>query len=231
MGQQAYVIKRMPPPVMPGSSGSTPKSPGPGGKGPKAGPPDGKGPRAARAPRADPATTAAARAGGGSALDAVGPSPQQPPAARWARPPAPAGAPRPPARAPPRAAGRPAAARTSARAAGASLRAADAPPQTPQLRRNRTRDRSRHPADPADAGDGGDLLVREGDIAGDYLERLLDIADVDGDIDMDVEGDRAVVAVVGEGSTPWSAPTARCSRRCRSSPGWPSCSRPASAAA
>ena len=44
-----------------------------------------------------------------------------------------------------------------------------------------------------------DLLVQEGDIAGDYLERLLDIADVDGDIDMDVEGDRAVVAIVGDG--------------------------------
>jgi len=48
------------------------------------------------------------------------------------------------------------------------------------------------------AGTDDDLLVREGDIAGDYLERLLDILDVDGDIDMDVEGDRAVVAVVGE---------------------------------
>jgi spoIIIJ-associated protein len=45
----------------------------------------------------------------------------------------------------------------------------------------------------------GDLLVQEGDIAGDYLERLLDIADVDGDIDMDVEGERAVVAIVGDG--------------------------------
>jgi spoIIIJ-associated protein len=44
-----------------------------------------------------------------------------------------------------------------------------------------------------------DLLVQEGDIAGDYLERLLDIADVDGDIDMDVEGSRAVVAIVGDG--------------------------------
>src|SRR4051794_41769657 len=44
-----------------------------------------------------------------------------------------------------------------------------------------------------------DLLVQEGDIAGDYLERLLDIADVDGDIDMDVEGDRAIVAIVGDG--------------------------------
>ena len=46
---------------------------------------------------------------------------------------------------------------------------------------------------------GQDLLVREGDIAGDYLERLLDIADVDGDIDMDVEAERAVVAIVGDG--------------------------------
>ena len=43
-----------------------------------------------------------------------------------------------------------------------------------------------------------DLLVQEGDIAGDYLERLLDILDYDGDIDLDVEGDRAVVAVIGE---------------------------------
>ena len=40
-------------------------------------------------------------------------------------------------------------------------------------------------------------LVQEGDVAGDYLERLLDILDVDGDIDLDVEGDRASVAIVG----------------------------------
>ena len=51
------------------------------------------------------------------------------------------------------------------------------------------------PADVVD--DGADLLVREGDVAGDYLERLLDILDVDGDIDLDVEGDRASVAIVG----------------------------------
>ena len=50
-----------------------------------------------------------------------------------------------------------------------------------------------------DGPDQQDLLVQEGDIAGDYLERLLDIADVDGDIDMDVENDRAVVAIVGDG--------------------------------
>ena len=48
---------------------------------------------------------------------------------------------------------------------------------------------------PAAAGDN--LLVREGDIAADYLERLLDIADYDGDIDLDVENDRAIVAIVG----------------------------------
>jgi spoIIIJ-associated protein len=48
-----------------------------------------------------------------------------------------------------------------------------------------------------DEPDGEGLLVREGDVAGDYLERLLDILDVDGDIDLDVEGDRASVAVVG----------------------------------
>ncbi|NYG54163.1 R3H domain-containing nucleic acid-binding protein [Nocardioides perillae] len=40
-------------------------------------------------------------------------------------------------------------------------------------------------------------LEAEGDIAADYLEELLDIADLDGDLDIDVEGDRAVVSVVG----------------------------------
>jgi spoIIIJ-associated protein len=40
-------------------------------------------------------------------------------------------------------------------------------------------------------------LEREGDIAADYIEGLLDVADLDGDIDMDVEGERALVSVVG----------------------------------
>jgi spoIIIJ-associated protein len=40
-------------------------------------------------------------------------------------------------------------------------------------------------------------LEREGEVAADYLEELLDIADLDGDIDMDVERDRALVSVVG----------------------------------
>ena len=42
-----------------------------------------------------------------------------------------------------------------------------------------------------------EALEREGDIAADYLEGLLDIADLDGDIDMDVEGDRAMVSITG----------------------------------
>jgi spoIIIJ-associated protein len=50
-----------------------------------------------------------------------------------------------------------------------------------------------------EADDEEDLssLEEEGEIAADYIEGLLDIADLDGDIDMDVEGDRAVVSVVG----------------------------------
>jgi spoIIIJ-associated protein len=59
------------------------------------------------------------------------------------------------------------------------------------------------PADatPADAtpAEKHELLVAEGDAAGDYLERLLDILDFDGDIDLDVEGERAVVSIIGEG--------------------------------
>ena len=48
---------------------------------------------------------------------------------------------------------------------------------------------------------GGDVatLEQEGEIAADYLEELLDICDLDGDLDLDVEGDRAVVAIVGDG--------------------------------
>ena len=44
---------------------------------------------------------------------------------------------------------------------------------------------------------GEDLLVQEGDVAGDYLERLLDLVDYDGDIDLDVEAGRAMVSIDG----------------------------------
>jgi spoIIIJ-associated protein len=58
----------------------------------------------------------------------------------------------------------------------------------------------------ADANDEDELdrpqpnvadLEQESEIAADYVEGLLDVADLDGDIDMDVEGDRALVSVVG----------------------------------
>jgi spoIIIJ-associated protein len=56
--------------------------------------------------------------------------------------------------------------------------------------------------EPEDAGQPGGRteladLELEGEIAADYIEGLLDVADLDGDIDMDVEGDRAIVSVVG----------------------------------
>jgi spoIIIJ-associated protein len=49
----------------------------------------------------------------------------------------------------------------------------------------------------ADEGDLEERLVTEGEIAGDYLEELLDLLDFDGDIDLDVEGNRAVVSIDG----------------------------------
>jgi spoIIIJ-associated protein len=52
-------------------------------------------------------------------------------------------------------------------------------------------------ADDSDDEDSEDYLVEEGEIAGDYLEQLLDVLDFDGDIDLDVEGDRAVVSIDG----------------------------------
>ena len=47
------------------------------------------------------------------------------------------------------------------------------------------------------ASDRLKALEAESDIAADYLEELLDIADLDGDIDMDIDGDRAAVSIVG----------------------------------
>jgi spoIIIJ-associated protein len=44
-------------------------------------------------------------------------------------------------------------------------------------------------------------LEEEGEVAADYLEELLDIVDVDGDIDIDVENGRASLAIVAEGGS------------------------------
>ncbi|MFJ9313427.1 protein jag [Pimelobacter simplex] len=62
-----------------------------------------------------------------------------------------------------------------------------------------TEDQTEAPAAEAADGDGDQVsrLEQEGDIAADYLEELLDIADLDGDLDIDVEADRAAVSIVG----------------------------------
>lgn len=44
-------------------------------------------------------------------------------------------------------------------------------------------------------------LEEEGEVAADYLEELLDIADLDGDIDIDVEHGRAAVEIVADGDS------------------------------
>jgi len=45
---------------------------------------------------------------------------------------------------------------------------------------------------------GAARLEEEGEVAADYLEELLDIADLDGDIDIDVENGRATVSIVAD---------------------------------
>ncbi len=75
-----------------------------------------------------------------------------------------------------------------------------------------TAERTTTDADGPKTGDLEDRLVVEGEIAGDYLEELLDLLDFDGDIDLDVEGDRAVA----RSSRPWvSGSPDACSRVAR----------------
>jgi spoIIIJ-associated protein len=68
----------------------------------------------------------------------------------------------------------------------------------PDMDETADRDEADEPDDRDEPGEPNlaDLEL-EGEIAADYIEGLLDVADLDGDIDMDVEGDRAVVSVVG----------------------------------
>ncbi|WP_282852231.1 protein jag [Gulosibacter sediminis] len=50
-----------------------------------------------------------------------------------------------------------------------------------------------------DATDEGDR--DEGDIAADFIEELLDIADIDGDLDIDVTGGRTYISVTADGES------------------------------
>jgi spoIIIJ-associated protein len=45
---------------------------------------------------------------------------------------------------------------------------------------------------------GASRLEEEGDIAADYLEELLDIADIDGDIDIEVRNGRTYISIVAD---------------------------------
>ena len=97
--------------------------------------------------------------------------------------------------------------------------------EAPPRRRGRRRTAATSARWHADAGDASGAaevdrvkrLEQEGEIAADYLEELLDIADLDGDLDMDVDGDRAAVSIVGADLQPARRPaTARCWTRSRS---------------
>ena len=63
-------------------------------------------------------------------------------------------------------------------------------------------------------------LEQEGDIAADFLEELLDIADIDGDLALDVRSGRAYVSVEAAegGSLALLVAIPTPCRRCRSSP-------------
>ncbi len=52
-----------------------------------------------------------------------------------------------------------------------------------------------------EGGDGAHRLEEEGDIAADYLEELLDIADIDGDIDIEVRNGRTYISIISEGES------------------------------
>lgn len=49
-----------------------------------------------------------------------------------------------------------------------------------------------------EAATGASRLEEEGDIAADYLEELLDIADIDGDIDIEVRNGRTYISIVAD---------------------------------
>lgn len=54
------------------------------------------------------------------------------------------------------------------------------------------------PGNGAEKGVTASRLEEEGDVAADYLEELLDIADIDGDIDIEVRNGRTYISIVAE---------------------------------
>ena len=74
----------------------------------------------------------------------------------------------------------------------------------PELRDDVLADGTTAQDDADDAGRGtgkgssASRLEEEGDVAADYLEELLDIADIDGDIDIEVRNGRTYISIVAE---------------------------------
>jgi spoIIIJ-associated protein len=83
---------------------------------------------------------------------------------------------------------------TEVEAADSEITPAESPEDAPQ---DAPEDAAPAPRGDRAAMTRAERLEQEGEIAADYLEELLEIADLDGDLDMDVEGDRATVSIVG----------------------------------
>ena len=99
----------------------------------------------------------------------------------------------------PRAGGR---SRAAPRASSPAAQVQADQPVEEEVRGESRRERRQHQHGTRSRGGSAATLTRleqEGEIAADYLEGLLDIADLDGDIDMDVEGERASVSIIGDG--------------------------------
>ena len=68
----------------------------------------------------------------------------------------------------------------------------------PEAARDEAQETSGGPAKSVSAS----RLEEEGDVAADYLEELLDIADIDGDIDIEVRNGRTYISIVAEEESP-----------------------------
>ncbi|MFI7493389.1 protein jag [Kocuria sp. M4R2S49] len=72
-------------------------------------------------------------------------------------------------------------------------------PQAPEAPSADRPEAEQEPAGPGEDGTATDPLEEEGEIAADYLEELLDTADLDGDIDIEVRDGRTYLSVVADG--------------------------------
>ena len=88
----------------------------------------------------------------------------------------------------------------AAESAAADVQVGTGPAQEETVTEGRTEEPAQETAPAGPRGASGEArteeLVREGEVAADFLEGLLDIADLSGDLEVDIENDRAAVAIV-----------------------------------